>query len=105
MIEGWCNDQLRDYNRAMRKAKSAPVTLSSISEARAQLEAQMAELNREEKRLQDEERDAGRKVLMSALGRVRIGAMTRDQAKVIAEAIARLPATELVAVIGEIGKQ
>ena len=89
----------------MRKAKSAPVTRSSISEARAKLEAQIADLNREEKRLQDEERDAGRKVLMAALERVRIGAMTRDQAKVIADAIARLPAAELITAIGEIGKQ
>lgn len=71
----------------MARTKKVEGNLTAIAAKRAQLEAELAELNEAEKRARDAERDAGRAVFMAALGNVKIGAMDRSVAKTIAKAI------------------
>lgn len=81
----------------MARRRTGELTLADIERERAQIEAKLRELNEAEKRARDIAADAGRATLLSALEKVRIGAMTRSDAKAIANAIASLGAAELVA--------
>lgn len=89
----------------MPKLKSSPASIDSIGEQRARLQAQLAELEKTEKRLRDAERDAGRKVLVSALGRVKIMDMSRDEARAIATVLGTRSAAEIVAALGSLGAE
>ena len=71
----------------MARTKKVEGNLAAIAAERARLEAQLSELNEAERRAREAERDAGRAVLMAALEKTRIGAMSRSEAKAIAKAI------------------
>lgn len=74
----------------MARPKKVGSDLTSISAERARLEAELADLAAREKEALEAARDAGRPALLSALERVKIGEMTRQDAKVIATAIGRM---------------
>ena len=74
----------------MARPKKIGSDLTSISAERARLEAELADLAAREKEALEAARDAGRPALMSALERVKIGEMTRQDAKAIATAIGRM---------------
>ena len=74
----------------MARARKVEGDLSAIAAERARLEAKLSELNEAEKRAREAERDAGRAVFMAALERVKIGAMSKSEAKAIAKAIETL---------------
>lgn len=61
--------------------------LTSIRQERAKIEAMLAEIVQREKDAEAAARDAGRPMLLAALGRIKIGAMERSDAKAIAAAI------------------
>lgn len=73
----------------MAKPSKTPSQVTAIDEEMARVEARMAELKLAKKRALEAEQDKGRPVLLAALGKVRIGAMDKDQAEAIAKAIGR----------------
>lgn len=77
----------------MARARKVEGDLSAIAAERARLEAKLSELNEAEKRAREAERDAGRAVFMAALEKIRIGAMSRSEAKAIAKAIETMGGT------------
>jgi hypothetical protein len=79
----------------MARPKKVGTDLNSICAERARLEAQLAELAARERDAREAARDAGRPVLMSALEKIKIAELTRQDAKVIAGAIAKLGGTEV----------
>lgn len=81
----------------MVRPRKAGGELESLAETRKNLLAELAEIERRESALREAQRDAGRDVLMGALGRVKIGEMSRDQAKGLARAIAEMGAGPLLA--------
>ncbi|WP_206245691.1 hypothetical protein [Novosphingobium terrae] len=81
----------------MARPKKAGDDLESLAETRKTLLAELAEIDRREGALREAQRDAGREALMGALGRVKIGEMSRDQAKGLARAIAEMGAGPLLA--------
>ncbi|WP_084592323.1 hypothetical protein, partial [Novosphingobium sp. MBES04] len=60
--------------------------LTAIEARREQLKQELAELNERSKAAALAAKDAGREIFLTALGRVKIPAMDRSQAKVIAKA-------------------
>ena len=74
----------------MARARNPQGNLDVIAAERARLQAELARLDEAENAARDIARDAGRETLLGALGKVRIGAMSRDDAKAIATAIASL---------------
>lgn len=86
----------------MPTGKPANASLSSISQSRARLAAQMADLDKAEKRLREQERDAGRAVFLAAIKRVRIAEMSREEAKEIATIIGTVPAADIVTALGKL---
>lgn len=62
--------------------------LTTIRQERAKVEAMLAEILQREKDAEAAHRDAGRPMLLAALERIKIGAMDRPAAKIIAAAIA-----------------
>lgn len=78
----------------MARPKRVGNDLPSISAERARLEAQLAEVAAREKEALEAARDAGRPVLLSALEKVKIGEMNRQDAKAIAVAITKLGGTQ-----------
>lgn len=74
----------------MARSKKPTGNLDVIVAERARLQAELARLDEAEKAVREVARDAGRETLNGALARVKIGAMTKDDAKVIATAIATL---------------
>lgn len=77
-------------NTIMARAKNVEGNLSAIAAERARLEAKLSELNEAERRALEAQRDAGRAVLLAALQKTRIGAMSKSEAKAIAKAIETL---------------
>lgn len=77
----------------MARARKVEGDLSAIAAERARLEAKLSELNEAEKRAREAERDAGRAVFMAALEKIKIGAMSRSEAKAIAKAIETMGGT------------
>jgi len=73
----------------MAKPKKVGNDLPSIAAERARLEAQLAELAALERDAREAARDAGRPVLLAALDKIKIGEMSRQDAKAIAGAIAK----------------
>jgi len=61
--------------------------LTAIEARREQLKRELAELDERAKAATLAAKDAGREIFLTALGRVKIPAMDRSQAKVIAKAI------------------
>jgi predicted transcriptional regulator len=83
----------------MARPKRVGNDLPSICAERARLEAQLAELAAREKEALEAARDAGRPVLLSALDKVKIGEMNRQDARAIAQAIAKLGGAEVVRLV------
>ena len=71
----------------MARTKKVEGNLSAIAAERARLQAEIEKLDEAEKRAREAERDAGRAVLLAALEKTKIGAMSRADAKAIAKAI------------------
>lgn len=63
--------------------------LAAIEARREALKAELAALDQQAKEAQEAARDAGREVLLAALDRVKIAAMDKADARVIASAIAK----------------
>ena len=80
----------------MARSRKIECDLDAITAERARLQAELARLDEAEKAAREIVRDAGRATLDAALARVKIGAMSKDEAKAIATAIASLSATEVV---------
>src|SRR3546814_8362704 len=71
----------------MPRAKKIEGNLDAIAERRAELEAELARVTEAERRAREAERDAGRDVLLDALGKVKIARMDRSEATAIAKEI------------------
>lgn len=71
----------------MPRAKKIEGNLDAIAARRAELEAELARVTEAERRAREAERDAGRDVLLAALGKVKIARMDRSEATTIAKAI------------------
>lgn len=78
----------------MARTKNPRGNLEVIAAERARLQAELVRLDEAEKAAREVARDAGRKALNGALAKVKIGAMSRDDAKAIATAIATLGGSE-----------
>lgn len=74
----------------MARSSSKPADLATIKERRERLQAELAELDAQEKAAEAAARDAGRTILIAALDKIKIGAMDKAEAKIIATAIAKL---------------
>ena len=72
----------------MARTSSKP-DLASIKERREKLQAELAELDAQEKAAEAAARDAGRPTLISALDKIKIAAMEKAEAKAIATAISQ----------------
>ena len=72
----------------MARSQGAAVDLDAIKARREQLMQELAVLQQKEKAAQLAARDAGRAVLLTALDRVKVPAMSKADAKLIAEALA-----------------
>jgi ribosomal protein L22 len=83
----------------MGRASKIEGDLAAIATERARLQAKLRDLNDAEKRVQAAERDAGRAVLLAALGKVKIAAMDRKEAKAIAHAIEVMGASAVANVL------
>ena len=70
--------------------------LDAIAHERARLQAELAKLDAAEKAAMEVARDAGRETLISALGKVKIAAMSKADARSIAQAIGAMETAELV---------
>ena len=81
----------------MPRGVKAAVDLDGLAARRAKLEAELAQLAEAERTAREAERDQGRKVLLAALGKVKIGAMDREDAKAIARALETMGGAELAA--------
>lgn len=77
--------------------------LQAIKAERTKVEAALEELMRREKEAEEALRDAGRPTLLSALGKIKIGDMGRDEAKAIAAAIAKHGGSKVAATLAGIG--
>lgn len=73
----------------MARSSSKPADLATIKERREKLQAELAELDAQEKAAEAAARDAGRPVLVAALDKIKIAAMDKAEAKAIATAIGR----------------
>jgi crotonobetainyl-CoA:carnitine CoA-transferase CaiB-like acyl-CoA transferase len=71
----------------MARSSSKPADLATIKERREKLQAELAELDAQEKAAEAAARDAGRPVLVAALDKIKIAAMDKAEAKAIATAI------------------
>lgn len=71
----------------MARTSSKPNDLAAIKERRERLQAELAELDAQEKAAEAAARDAGRPVLIAALDKIKIAAMDKPDAKSIAAAI------------------
>lgn len=71
----------------MARSSSKPANLATIKERREKLQAELAELDAQEKAAEAAARDAGRPVLVAALDKIKIAAMDKAEAKAIATAI------------------
>jgi hypothetical protein len=85
----------------MARAQRATSSLDEIAVKRARLEAELAELAQAEKLAREAAQDAGRPMLMAALERVRIPAMSKVEARGLAQAIAGLSAAQLAQVLAK----
>src|SRR3546814_13412611 len=74
-------------SKTMPRAKKIEGNLDAIAARRAELEAELARVTEAERRAREAERDAGRDVLLAALGKVKIARMERSEATAIAKAI------------------
>lgn len=72
----------------MARSSTKPADLAVIKERRERLQAELAELDAQEKAAEAAARDAGRPILIAALERIRIATMDKADAKAIATAIA-----------------
>jgi len=81
----------------MARARKVEGDLSAIAAERARLEARLSELSLAERRVREAERDAGRAVFMAALQKTKIGAMSKSEAKAIANAIETLGGSTVAA--------
>src|SRR3546814_14270301 len=70
----------------MPRAKKIEGNLDAIAARRAELEAELARVTEAERRAREAERDAGRDVLLAALGKVKIARLDRSEATAIAKA-------------------
>ena len=73
----------------MPRATPKTKDLAAIEARRQALKEELAALDAQAKEAEAAAKDAGRDVLLSALSRVKIAAMSRDDAKVIANAIGK----------------
>lgn len=71
----------------MPRISSKPVDLATIEARQKALMAELASLAEQAKAAELAARDAGRPVLLAALGRVKIPAMEKSEARTIASAI------------------
>lgn len=62
--------------------------LATIEARRAALKAELAELDDQTRAAEQAARDAGRPTLIAALDRIKVAALTKGEAKAIADAIA-----------------
>lgn len=74
--------------------------LVQIEERRKRLMDELAELDRKEREEKERLADAGRQTLLAALESVKVGPMTRREAKRIANAIATFGGAGVVARLG-----
>lgn len=72
----------------MARSSTKPADLAAIKERRERLQAELAELDAQEKAAEAAARDAGRPILIAALERIKIATMDKADAKAIATAIA-----------------
>lgn len=86
----------------MARVRKIGGDLDAIASEKAKLQQRIAELDAAERAAREAQRDAGRRVFLAALDRVRIGAMDRAQARDIATAIGKLDAGELLRRIGSV---
>lgn len=73
----------------MARTSSKPTDLATIKERRERLQAELAELDAQEKAAEAAARDAGRPVLIAALDKIKIAAIDKPDAKSIAVAISQ----------------
>lgn len=71
----------------MPRSSSKPADLPTIETRKRALLAELAHLEEQAKAAEVAARDAGRPVLLSALNRIKIAAMDKSDARVIASAI------------------
>lgn len=79
-----------------------PASLEGIDAEVARIEERLAALAMARKKALEAEQDAGRPVLMAALARVRIAALSRRDAKSIARAIEQLGPAHLADIVSQI---
>lgn len=65
------------------------VDLAAIEARREALRTELAHLDEQAKAVEQADRDAGRSTLLAALGRVKIAGLSKNEARTIANAIAR----------------
>jgi hypothetical protein len=73
----------------MPRLASKPDDLAAIETRREALKAELAALDERAREMELAARDAGRPTLLAALERIKIGALDKSEAKVIASAIAK----------------
>ncbi len=73
----------------MPRSASKPDDLATIEARREALKAELAVLDERAREMELAARDAGRPVLLAALERIKIGALDKSEARVIAAAIAK----------------
>jgi len=71
----------------MPRTSSKPDDLTAIHARREELRAELAQLEQRAKEVETAARDAGRPVLVAALDRIKIAAIDKTDARVIATAI------------------
>ena len=86
-----------NWSRMMPRATSKPDDLAAITARRAALVAELASVDEKLKAAEQAARDAGRPILLSALEKVKIAAMDKNQAKVIANAITQYGGADVAA--------
>ncbi len=77
--------------------------LSTLQAERTRLEAMLADILEREKLAREAQRDAGRNELLAALSKVKVGPLSRADAKVIAQAIARHGGSKIVEALSSLG--
>lgn len=77
-------------------------SLTAIENRRAALRSELAALDQQAREAEEAARDAGRDTLFAALGRVKISAMEKADARAIAKAIATHEAAEVAHKLAEL---
>ena len=86
----------------MAKKPTTTTDLTSLQAERTRLEALLADIMEREKAAREAERDAGRPALLAAIGKVKIAALSRPDAKTIAQALANHGGSKVAAALAQL---